>query len=79
MLITYQDADGNNVTVDDEVTALGPTPRRSPESHFDRQFIPIRSFHLPPHRDEDWRTKRAPLPSGYGISQEELDRYLAGR
>jgi hypothetical protein len=39
------------------------------------QYVPIRSFHHPPAKRGDWKTDKAPLPSGYGITQEMLDEY----
>jgi hypothetical protein len=60
MKVTYTDALGNIVIVDDEITALGPHPNligTSAESRRDLQFQPIR-FHAP-------TPQRPAEPSGY--------------
>ena len=72
----YEDADGNPIEVDDEISLLGPQPKQSPDSSTNRQFEPIKSFHQPaPLREENWRTKKAPFPTGYGITQADIDEW----
>lgn len=61
----YTDANGNEIEVDDEVSLIGPPPQEpSPEAVNPASEPP--QFWRTPEGKEDWRTKKATPPSGYG-------------
>ncbi|MGB9075092.1 MAG: hypothetical protein WCC22_20825 [Terriglobales bacterium] len=80
MLITYHDAQGNPVTVDNEKTLIHGHPDLTPTPvEADRpQFVPARSFHQPTAKAEDWHTKKAKPATGYSSeidNPEWIEKY----
>lgn len=74
----YHDANGVEVVVDDEISLLGPNPLKgeSPEAVVPRQE-PIKFWRngkltLTPN---DLHYK-PPMPTGYGVTQAEIDEWL---
>jgi hypothetical protein len=73
--VTYELPNGGAITVDDTITLLGPNPnlagcgaRNSPR---DLKNQPIQFWKA------DEAHRRTPhMPSGYGVTQAELDEYI---
>jgi hypothetical protein len=62
-----------------EHSLLGPNPLGSAEREAQPpRYQPIR-FHATDERNPDWRKSKKALPSGYGITQAELDEYRSQR
>lgn len=66
-LKTYKDADGNEITVDDEVSLIGPPPQEPSPEAVNPASQPPQFWKTPEtEEDKDWRTRKAKEPSGYG-------------
>ena len=70
---TFKAADGEVITVDDEVTLLGPAPDLSgcsTPAKMDPRYAHIVSFHQPA-----FRAGAPKMPSGYGITEADIDAW----
>lgn len=75
-IVQYEDADGNVIEVDDEKTLIHGHPDLNPPSPGAQtpNFEPARPFHQPPPKEcEDWRKKKAALPTGYTNPVDDPD------